>query len=616
MHLRTLLNRRSATPTETRGALQLSGFDWPLARMQAELDAIAPVNWRPLGKGNGWSQIQLLEPDGRGGVTEHPALANCPAMRELAESFGARVMVMSLARLEPGGGVHEHRDLSGGISMGVLRLHVPLRTDPGVEFMVEGVRVSMREGETWHLDTTYPHAVANHSQVNRVHLIVDLEATPKLLELLPKPDLEDHLHRAEFALVVVGKGIERAVSNPKEAVDMATRFVRLRVLKQAVLTFDDERSDLADEAANPGTPDRAAEPVARPSVVPEVFACPECRARELELVDDLRAREGVAWAGSLGLRCKACKREYPYVNGVWVLWSDELAELIAAGELDTESVDVHAPDPRAIKQANFAVYQQVSEAYGEHADASVDYVDQLLLLKAHARELVEQDASGEHARVLVDVGCASGFGLDVGSAGFPTRVGVDISLANLELVAARGHIAVLADAERLPFGDGAVDLVTCFGAMHHFPNAAAFMRSVEVCLRPGGVLLTSADPSDRNMHMGPFARAAWDLRKPVYRQLARFSNRFYYHTDKRTQALNDLAEHHRTGGGFEPAELRDLLRAAGLREIEIFLGADRRGRQRWSVPSWQEAVLKGLSGRNPLARNNIVSLTTLSRKAP
>jgi hypothetical protein len=62
--------------------------------------------------------------------------------------------------------------------------------------------------------------------------------------------------------------------------------------------------------------------------------------------------------------------------------------------------------------------------------------------------------------------------------------------------------------------------------------------------------------------------------------------------------------------------LRDLLRAAGLREIEIFLGADRRGRQRWSVPSWQEAVLKGLSGRNPLARNNIVSLTTLSRQAP
>jgi SAM-dependent methyltransferase/uncharacterized protein YbaR (Trm112 family) len=612
--------QRSTTPaTQTRGALQLQGFDWPLARMQAELDAVDPRYWRPLGQGTGWSQIQLLEPDGRGGEVQHPVMASCPAMHALAESFGARVMAMTLARLEPGGGVHEHRDISGGVSMGVLRLHVPLRTDPGVEFVVDGVRVSMREGETWHLDTTYPHRVANHSQINRVHLIIDLEATPQLRELLPKPDLKDYLHRAEFGLIVVGKGLERAATNPKQLVEMATKFVRLRVLGQSVLTFNDERTDLAEPSALADLAERKGPEVpAKPKSVPEVFACPECRASELELVDDLRAREGVAWAGSFGLRCKACKREYPHVNGVWVLWSDELATLIAAGELDTESIDVGAPDQRTVKQANFAVYQQVSEAYGEHADASVDYVDQLLLLKAHARELVEQDASGDalgaRERVLVDVGCASGFSLDVGSAGFATRVGVDISLANLEQVAARGHIAVLADAERLPFADAAVDLVTCFAAMHHFPDHTAFLRSVGACLRPGGVLLTSADPSERNMHMGLFARAAWDLRKPVYRQLSRVSDRFYLHVDERTQALNDLAEHHRTGGGFEPSELRTSLRAAGLGEIEIFFGADRRGRQRWGIPSWQEAVLKGLSGRNPLARKNFVSLTTLSRK--
>jgi SAM-dependent methyltransferase/uncharacterized protein YbaR (Trm112 family) len=590
---------QSTPASATRGALQLHGFDWPLERMQAELDAIDPVHWRPLG-GVGWSQIQLLEPDGRGGEHLHPVLADCPAIQALAESFGVRVMALTLARLEPGGGVHEHRDISGGLSMGVLRLHVPLRTHPDVEFVVDGVRVSMREGETWHLDTTYPHRVANHSHVDRVHLIVDLEATPQIRGLLPRPDMKDYLHRAEFGLIVVGKGIERAVTNPKEFVDMATRFVRLRVLGQAVLTFDDERQ------AGAGTPN--VEVPARPTVVPSFFACPECGSGELDLVDDLRRREGVTWAGEVGLRCQACKREYPYVNGVWVLWSDELAELIAAGDLDADAVGTEAPDPRAVKQANFAVYQQISEAYGEHADASVDYVDQLLVLKAHARELTGR------MDVLVDVGCASGFGLDVGSAGFATRVGVDISLANLQQVAARGHIAVLADAERLPFAEGSVDLLTCFGAMHHFPDYTAFLRSAAGCLRRGGVLLTSADPSTRNMHMGPLARMAWDLRKPVYRQLARVSHRFYLHSDTRTQALNDLAEHHRTGGGFDESELRRSLTAAGLWEIEIFNGVDRRRRKQWGVPSWQEFLLKSLSGRNPLARKNFVSLTTLSRK--
>jgi SAM-dependent methyltransferase/uncharacterized protein YbaR (Trm112 family) len=594
----------------TRGARRLDGFVWPIAELQAELAAIDRRHFRPLPRGWGWTQIQLLEPDGRGGERRHPVLERCPAMLALAESFGARLMALTLARLEPGGGVHEHRDISGGLSMGVVRLHVPLRTDPGVEFTVEGVRVNMGEGETWHLDTTYPHMVHNHSQVERVHLIIDLERSEAVTGLLPKPDMRDHLHRAEFAAVCVGKGLELAISSPRELADRAVRFARLRVLGQSVLTFDEPADTKAEPAAQSVT-----EPEL-PREVPTYLACPECRSRALELADDLAPRPQVPWAGRVGLRCGECQREFPWVEGVWVLWSDELAELIAAGEPEPETAT--APDARAVKQANFAVYQQVSEAYGEHADASVDYVDQLLLLKAHARELLaETETEGPaRRRVLVDVGCASGFSLDVGSAGFAERVGVDISLANLKLVAARGHVAVLADAERLPFAQGSVDLLTCFAAMHHFPDAAAFLRSAGACLRPGGVLLSSADPSVENMHMGPLARAAWELRKPVYRHLAKISDRFYLHADARTQALTDLAEHHRTGGGFEPERLRAWLREAGLDEIEIFLGVDRRGRQRYGKPSWKEAVLKGLSGRNPLLRRNFVSLTALSRKRP
>lgn len=595
---------RGATHSKARGALRLHGFEWPLARLQAELDAIDEADWKPLPRGRGWTSVQLIEPDGRGGERRHQVLDTCPAMQALAESFGARVMALTLARLAPGGGVHEHRDISGGLSMGVIRLHVPLRTDPGVQFVVDGARVIMREGQTWQLDTTYRHRVANLGSVHRVHLILDLALTPELRELLPKPDLRDHLHRVEFAAVCVGKGLQLGLTQPRELADRALRFARLRVLGQAVMTFEDE----------PTTASPSAPTIARPSAAPVYFACPECRGAQLDLRDDLTARPSVPWAGRFGLRCRDCAREFPWVDGVWVLWSDELASLIAAGEPDSST---HSePDPRAVKQANYAIYQQVSEAYGEHADASVDYVDQLSLLKAHARETAANPEDDPlRPRLLVDVGCASGFSLDVGSAGFAERVGVDISLANLKQVAARGHVAVLADAERLPFAAGSVDLLTCFAAMHHFPSCEAFLRSASASLRPGGVLLTSADPSADNMYMGPLARAAWQLRKPVYRQLARVSDRFYLHADTHTQALNDLAEHHRTRGGFEPGHLRAMLHAAGLGQLELFHGVDRRGRQRWGKPSWQEFVLKSLSGRNPLLRRNFVSLTSLSRKA-
>jgi len=45
-----------------------------------------------------------------------------------------------------------------------------------------------------------------------------------------------------------------------------------------------------------------------------------------------------------------------------------------------------------------------------------------------------------------------------------------------------------ADAEDLPFGDGAFDLVTCRIAAHHFPDVGRFLAEAARVLRPGGVL--------------------------------------------------------------------------------------------------------------------------------
>ena len=47
----------------------------------------------------------------------------------------------------------------------------------------------------------------------------------------------------------------------------------------------------------------------------------------------------------------------------------------------------------------------------------------------------------------------------------------------------------LADAEDLPFGDGAFDLVTCRIAPHHFPDCAQFVREGARVLRSSGLLL-------------------------------------------------------------------------------------------------------------------------------
>lgn len=116
-------------------------------------------------------------------------------------------------------------------------------------------------------------------------------------------------------------------------------------------------------------------------------------------------------------------------------------------------------------------------------------------LRAVQRKLIDGLGLGE-GQVVLDLGCGPGDGCARIASTGATAIGLDYSQGMLK--AARGEAAlngrlVRGDAGRLPFIDGAFDVVVCTNSFHHYPAHFAALKEMRRVLKPGGVLAL-ADP--------------------------------------------------------------------------------------------------------------------------
>lgn len=76
-----------------------------------------------------------------------------------------------LSVVMPGHSIPKHVDAQTG--GWVYRLHVALRTNPEAVFVTDQGATHMLEGGIYRVDTRAPHAIYNHGDEPRVHLMVD-----------------------------------------------------------------------------------------------------------------------------------------------------------------------------------------------------------------------------------------------------------------------------------------------------------------------------------------------------------------------------------------------------------------------------------------------------------
>lgn len=113
-----------------------------------------------------------------------PLLDRTPCFREVLARFECPLQAVRLMRLAPGSAIKEHRDHDLAAEWGAARIHIPIVTNPQVEFLVNRTHVAMEPGSVWYLRLSDPHSVANRGTTDRVHLVIDCVANDWLMEML------------------------------------------------------------------------------------------------------------------------------------------------------------------------------------------------------------------------------------------------------------------------------------------------------------------------------------------------------------------------------------------------------------------------------------------------
>ena len=180
-------------------SVQLRGsFD--VARLKADLDtATEHFKSAPqVGKyhDGSWTGIGLRNFSGDHGNTlaahtghskDTAVLEKCRYFKEVLDNIGCPVYVARILFLPPGKVIGEHTDAGFGWNYGMVRLHIPIVTDPRVEFSIGDEAVYWKPGEFWFGDFSKPHSLRKRLQPLRTLYAADaLHDLQHLSEAFPK----------------------------------------------------------------------------------------------------------------------------------------------------------------------------------------------------------------------------------------------------------------------------------------------------------------------------------------------------------------------------------------------------------------------------------------------
>lgn len=96
-----------------------------------------------------------------------------PIIKDVEEFVGGKVGKTLFILLPKGKEVEPHAD--GGDYLDVVRrFHIPIFTNPDVNFKINEETINMKVGECWEINNNHEHSVYNKGETDRVHLLFDI----------------------------------------------------------------------------------------------------------------------------------------------------------------------------------------------------------------------------------------------------------------------------------------------------------------------------------------------------------------------------------------------------------------------------------------------------------
>ncbi|MGY5151515.1 MAG: class I SAM-dependent methyltransferase [Candidatus Nitrosopumilus sp. bin_6a] len=186
---------------------------------------------------------------------------------------------------------------------------------------------------------------------------------------------------------------------------------------------------------------------------------------------------------------------------------------------------------------------------------------------------------------ILDIGCGTGFVIDIAKKFSTNVIGIDISNEMLKEVNKKGNVELArGNTSVLPFRDNFFDICTSYGFLHHLYDLTPTLKEAYRCLKKNGIFYSDQDPNYYYWENGK----QFDPRKIenefLKNEVIHVNDPTDGYKKKKMKSLNTAgkktiikSEYQKTAkGGFKEEEIRNIMKKIGFRKIfynyEWYLG--------------------------------------------